>query len=351
MKSFESMCLASAAALLACSESSAFQSAPALLRPLHHHDHGRGVGRDERIAAATTTQRRAVMIEDPSAASSALDAFFQSQPYLAAFLTCSVKAGTADLLAQKQQQQGKELQQQRQYAPPSMQQSHHQGPHQPFDLSRNLSFVFYGGLVQGMFQQFLFTAIYPVMFGHEHTLFTTLQQVAFDVGVMPFVYLPIVYSMKGLLGASSKHSEPDLQASVRDGLAKLGDDILHKGLLKTYWSIWIPAQCLTFSVVPSHLRVLFVALVSFCWVTILSSISSSAATSDDGAQPPATARPAALVNPSLPSAEGIFQALQRGTEALRQHQQQASPESRRPAFVTVSAAPSPAPRRADRDED
>jgi protein Mpv17 len=286
------------------------------------------------------------MVEDPSATASALDAFFQSQPYLAAFLTCSVKAGTADLLAQQQQQQKQQEHQQseqlQQRAPTTMQESHH---HHPFDLSRNLSFVFYGGLVQGMFQQFLFSVIYPIMFGHEHTIFTTLQQVAFDVGVMPFVYLPIVYSMKGLFGASSSSGglELNLQATVRDGLAKLGDDILHKGLLKTYWSIWIPAQCLTFSVVPPHLRVLFVALVSFCWVTILSSISSSSSLAatvsaeEEETATPATHRPVALMNPSLPSTESILHALQRGTEVLQQHQ---SPKPRRPAFVTVGASSS-----------
>ena len=34
--------------------------------------------------------------------------------------------------------------------------------------------------------------------------------------------------------------------------------------------IWLPGQLINFSVVPRHLRVPFVALVSFGWTTVLS---------------------------------------------------------------------------------
>lgn len=259
-------------------------------------------------------------------ATSGLDAFFQSQPYLAAFLTCSFKAGTADLLAQKQI-----------LSPAKKSPAPEESMEEAFDLPRNLSFIFYGGLVQGMFQQFLFSAVYPVMFGHEHTFFTTVQQVAFDVGVMPFVYLPIVYSIKSLFSASNANGFS--LENVQDGLAKLGDDILNKGLLKTYWSIWIPAQSLTFSVIPPHLRVLFVALVSFCWVTILSSISSSSSTSSAaGVEAPTKKAPATTSQRSLPTAEGLLEAFQRGADALKQEAKQPQRPSRRPAYVAVSAS-------------
>jgi protein Mpv17 len=279
------------------------------------------------------------MVEDPTMATSGLDAFFQSQPYLAAFLTCSVKAGTADLLAQKQILSPAK-------SPPSPEEANES---HPFDLPRNLSFIFYGGLVQGMFQQFLFSAVYPVMFGHEHTFLTTVQQVAFDVGVMPFVYLPIVYTIKSLFGASSNGASNQFSLeTVQDGLSKLGDDIINKGLLKTYWSIWIPAQSLTFSVIPPHLRVLFVALVSFCWVTILSSISSSTPV---GVEASAKATPTApsssngsRAQPSLPSAEGLLEAIQRGADALKHEAKQPLQRpARRPAYVAVSAAPNTRP--------
>jgi len=61
-------------------------------------------------------------------------------------------------------------------------------------------------------------------------------------------------------------------------------------LLWKYWAIWTPAQCLTFSVVPEHLRTPFVALVSFFWLMILSVISSRPT---DGAEGPIDGGPAA----------------------------------------------------------
>jgi hypothetical protein len=47
-----------------------------------------------------------------------------------------------------------------------------------------------------------------------------------------------------------------------------------ENLLLKYWMIWGPAQTFNFMVVPQHLRVVFVALVSFFWVYLLSMISS-----------------------------------------------------------------------------
>jgi hypothetical protein len=41
-----------------------------------------------------------------------------------------------------------------------------------------------------------------------------------------------------------------------------------------YWAIWTPTQCITFSIVPEHLRIPFIAAVSFGWLILLSSITS-----------------------------------------------------------------------------
>ena len=39
-------------------------------------------------------------------------------------------------------------------------------------------------------------------------------------------------------------------------------------------SIWGPVQCLTFGVVPEHLRIAFIAVVSFFWLIIFSSLTA-----------------------------------------------------------------------------
>lgn len=214
-----------------------------------------------RTTTTSTTERRAFDV-------STVDAFYQSQPYLAAFLTCGVKAGSADYVAQKQQA--------------SLAQEKEKESEPEFDVSRNLAFLSYGGLWQGIFQQCLYLHLYPVLFGANPTLESIACQVAFDVLITgPILCIPVSYSVKSMFASGEVSFE-----AVERGLQNYWRDITAKGLLKTYGSIWVPAQCLTFGVIPQHLRVVFVAAVSFFWVTRLSSISSSSPSSTSTTIPP-----------------------------------------------------------------
>jgi hypothetical protein len=65
-----------------------------------------------------------------------------------------------------------------------------------------------------------------------------------------------------------------------EALRRYFDDIKNHGLLKKYVTLWGPVQCLTFSVIPEHFRVSFIAVVSFFWLIILSSITSKADTAN-----------------------------------------------------------------------
>jgi hypothetical protein len=198
-----------------------------------------------RRPTTTTTQTPALNMLDVSA----VDTFYQTQPYMAAFLTCACKASAADLFAQKNKDPDQDT---------------------AIDVSRNLAFLAYGGIWQGLFQQFLFTALYPLLFA-GNTWDSILGQVAFDTTVMgPMVCLPIVYTVKNLFRTGDLSGE-----TVTEALETYYDHVTTRGLLTTYWYIWIPAQCATFGFVPPHLRVLFVAAVSFFWVTKLSAISAS----------------------------------------------------------------------------
>jgi hypothetical protein len=57
-----------------------------------------------------------------------------------------------------------------------------------------------------------------------------------------------------------------------ESMQKYWDDIVNKGVLFKSWAIFVPVQCLTFSVIPEHFRVSFVAFVSFFWTVVLSSL-------------------------------------------------------------------------------
>ena len=178
---------------------------------------------------------------------SSLDTFFQTEPYLAAFLTCSVKASAADWVAQSQQDQR--------------------------NVPRNVAFILYGGFYQGCVQTFLYSVLFPAWFP-DPSAQTIFSQVAIDLFILgPLVCMPAVYTMKALLAGE--------EAGWTSGIQKYADHVQNKGILYKYWAIWGPVQTLNFGVIPPHLRVFFVAMVSFFWICLLSTVSSSEAEESD----------------------------------------------------------------------
>jgi Mpv17 / PMP22 family len=283
-----------------------------------------------------------------------IQSFFSSQPYVSAFVTAGVKASAADLVAQvnenNQEEEGVEetlendpenasvepedlvdvMETEAVAAPVSsvvIQATseldmapaanpvlsavalEEVAPPPSFDLSRNGAFLLYGGCYCGMFQELLFTKLYPVWFGptvtplpenvleyHWPTIVTT---VLFDNFLAaPFLCLPVLYVVKafctGTDVATTANSTDLLHQpapagmadTIRNALDRYKADVQLQGLLFKYWAIWLPVQCCTFSIVPMQYRVIFVAAVSFLWVIILSSISSSSADREPAAAMP-----------------------------------------------------------------
>jgi protein Mpv17 len=174
---------------------------------------------------------------------SAVESFFITNPYLAAFLTCSAKASAADFIAQTKASASN------------------------VDLSRNAAFLVYGGLYQGMAQQFMYSTVFPGMFGHDLDLYGLISQVAFDMTVVgPFLCLPLAYAVKGMFIGND---------NVETGLQKYVHDVSSQGLLFKYWALWTPVNFLTFGIIPLHFRVAFVAFISFFWIFILSSTAAA----------------------------------------------------------------------------
>ena len=176
-------------------------------------------------------------------------AFYDTQPYAAAFMICSFKASAADLVVQSQDEEQKQKDKE---------------PALDFDLQRNLGFLLYGGIYQGCVQEYLYNTVFPSVFGDSHSWLSVFEQVALDMTVLtPFVCLPISYMMRAAVA----------DESLLDGLRKYASHVQYEGLLQRYWSIWAPVQVLTFGFLPHHLRIPFVAFVSFFWLMILSSLS------------------------------------------------------------------------------
>jgi len=197
----------------------------------------------------------------------ALDNFYHTAPYASAFMTCSIKASAADLVAQTSSRsdtydvgypQSKEADIDSRKEHPII--------FEGIEPQRNIAFILYGGLYQGMAQQFIYGTIFPSIFGTGTEFQTVCLQVLFDLVIIsPFLCLPVAYLTK----ASIYGQTP------QQGLENYWNDLRFKGLLNRYWSLWLPAEFITFGLIPLHLRILFIAFISFFWLVMLSKISSS----------------------------------------------------------------------------
>ena len=56
-----------------------------------------------------------------------------------------------------------------------------------------------------------------------------------------------------------------------EGLQLYGDEAL--AMNTRYFSVWIPANMLVFTVVPQHLRIAFIAATSFAWLSLVSFVT------------------------------------------------------------------------------
>ena len=235
-----------------------------------------------------------------------VDSWFQSSPYESAFCVTALKASTADFVAQAREQKkaaaalaaaGGEEDAPDQKSKVTLLTCDDvsceevevevavgsKDPGVDIEWRRNLGFVLYGGLYQGVVQYFIFNECFPVWFGEGVDVATVATKVIVDQLVLtPFLCLPVAYLFKGLVFGKAPADE--MRRYIADA---------RQGLLLKYWLIWTPAQCLTFGVVPAQWRIPFIAIVSFFWLILLSTISSrddaAAVVMESPAPPPAPA--------------------------------------------------------------
>ena len=194
-----------------------------------------------------------------SSALAVADAFWQNSPYAAAALTCGFKASAADLVAQGRGYQTREGSSKKALDDIADETT------KTADWRQNLAFLLYGAVYQGIAQEFIYNHMYPFLFGAGVGLQTVLCKVSFDLLIQTtLLTLPIAYMSKAII----------YQYSFTEAFRRYIDDIKHHGLLTKYYSLWGPVQCITFSIVPVHYRVTFIAFVSFFWLIVLSSIAS-----------------------------------------------------------------------------
>ena len=172
-----------------------------------------------------------------------LNSFFKNYPYISSFLSTGVKALLADLAAQATES----------------------GSKKDFDFLRNLTFFLYGGLYQGCAQYFLYNVLFPKLFGVGTDSVSVAKKVLADLLILtPFLCLPSVYFLKAIV----------FRYSFKEAARRYWVDVKEQKVVLKYWMLWAPVQTLTFGFIPPHLRILFIAGVSFFWLIILSKLSS-----------------------------------------------------------------------------
>ena len=206
--------------------------------------------------------------------------FYADFPLQAAVLTCGVKASVADGIAQARPIAIKKKQQQKQnnnsmndqenptFIDFSTLSTNYSTSSWIDDLEfrRNIAYIIYGGIFIGALCHYEYDVLFPILFGTEHNLVTSIKEVLFDNFITaPIVWLPPAYFVKAVM-----YNYP-----LKEGLNRYINDITKNGLLKKYWSVWLPAQSVSFTVVPDHLRVVFMACVSFFWFILFSTVSSN----------------------------------------------------------------------------
>ena len=190
---------------------------------------------------------------------SGLNSFYISYPLLSAVTTCSVKGCLADCIAQRRNNGAAEDGDNKE-SPTTPAKSN------KFSFRRNAAYILYGGGILGVFCDLMYNFVYPFLFGGLEGIVNVTAIVVFDNMVTaPLLWLPPVYFVKAILYGES----------LKSGVQKYSNDVKQNGLLNQYWAVWFPAQIFNFSLVPAHLRIAFMAGISFGWMIILSCISSN----------------------------------------------------------------------------
>ena len=244
-------------------------------------------------STSSTSLHLAFDVQTFQSAAAAVDNFYRSSPLESAFLTCGIKGSLADAIAQRLDHKS------HQHHPSADDDvdkidvkatnnnfrssdtlsnydddddDERQGKESTtttFNASRNLAYVIYGGLYTGIAQHFIYNEIFPQIFGSDPTPLTVLSEVAANALIVgPMLGLPVAYLTKALV------IHPTDGNPLAEGLKRYAEDVQIKGLLLKYWALWVPVQGITFAYVPEHLRITFMAFVSFFWFVILSVVSA-----------------------------------------------------------------------------
>ena len=172
-----------------------------------------------------------------------LNGRMREHPLKASIIVTAGKAGAADLMVQTAFEQRENL-----------------------DRRRLLTFFLFGGGYQGCFQYWVFNCWFERWFPGR-ALWPTVQKVlAANLIADPVFFFPTFYTLKEALARPP--SEALRFDTVRVALSKYYDHCLVDW--RNTWGVWLPGHLVTYGLMPMHLRMTWIAAVSFGYLSLLS---------------------------------------------------------------------------------
>jgi len=148
---------------------------------------------------------------------------------------------------------------------------------------RTLAFCSFGAVYLGAYAHYKYTFLYSFLFGSAKTVPIITTKILADLLISaPLIYYPIYYGFKGALFGSAR-SELRKYFSAH-GIA----------MVLRYWAVWTPTFVVMWTLIPVHMRIPFVCVVSLVWqvaLSTLSYVSSPDGRTDGRDSPAAPARP------------------------------------------------------------
>ena len=134
------------------------------------------------------------------------------------------------------------------------------------DWKRNMAIGGFGLFYTGAFSAVLYGKLYPFLFNRiKNQKLATVGQLSLDLLIhTPFIYFPVYHIYKNTI--NKQEFSVASVSSVCDGYFH---DSIKRDVPKM-WGVWLPAHCLTFTLIPTHLRVPWITAISFGWTMILS---------------------------------------------------------------------------------
>lgn len=133
------------------------------------------------------------------------------------------------------------------------------------DWRRNFVFSSFGLCYLGAFQYVQYTLWLPRLFPGTGA-WVVSQRVFFDQVINTGMwYYPLFYMVQSCV-MQNQLDVPTAAEGIERYKRNVTSDMVN------CWKLWVPMQCINFSVVPVHMRVTFAAGVSFVWSCILSAL-------------------------------------------------------------------------------